>query len=103
MVHMTKFHDNPTLDELLGDPITRAVMHADRVDPLKLEATLRSLAREVAGRSAAWATALVGEAEGARFDRSAVGPLSRPVGVFRDTASRCTSGPGIRSQRCGAP
>ena len=53
MPHMTRFHDDPTLDELLGDPITQAIMRADRVDPPKLEAMLRSLAREVAGRSRA--------------------------------------------------
>jgi hypothetical protein len=102
MVHMTKFHDDPALDELLGDPMTRAIMRADRVDPLKLEAMLRSLAREIAGRSGASPTALV-EAEGVRFDRNAVGPLSQPVGVFQDTASSCVSGPGMRSRHCGAP
>jgi hypothetical protein len=84
---MTKFHDDPTLDELLGDPITQAIMHADRVDPAKLEAMLRSLARAVAGRSRT----------------SAVGPLSRPVGASRDTTTCCWSGPGIRSQHCGTP
>jgi hypothetical protein len=101
MVHMTKFHDNPTLDELLGDPITQAIMHADRVDPPKLEAMLRSLAREIAGRSGVSATALV-EAESARFDRSAAGPLSRPVGMSQDTAFCCASGLGIQSQHGGA-
>jgi hypothetical protein len=70
-------HDDPTLDELLGDPITQAVMIADRVDPPALAAMLRSLAREIGGRPGAPA--------------------------LREAASRCTSGPGIRSQRCGAP
>jgi hypothetical protein len=102
MLHMTKFHDEPTLDELLGDPITQAIMRADRVDPAELEAMLRSLARAVAGRSRASATSLV-ETEGARFDRSAVGPFSRPLGSSRDTTSCCVSGPGIRSQHCGTP
>lgn len=102
MLHMTKFHDDLTLDELLGDPMTQAIMRADRVDPPKLEAMLRSLAREVAGRSRASLTALVGT-EGARLDRSAVGPLSRPVDVFRDTTSCCASGPDIRSQHCVTP
>jgi hypothetical protein len=102
MPHMTRFHDDPTLDELLGDPITQAIMHADRVDPPKLEAMLRSLAREVAGRSRASATARI-ETEGARRDRSALGVLSRPVGVPQDTTSCCVSGPGIRSQHCGTP
>jgi hypothetical protein len=101
MVHMTKFHDNPTLDELLGDPITQAIMHADRVDPPKLEATLRSLAREIAGRSGVSATALV-EAGSARFDRSAAGPLSRPVGRSQDTAFCCAPALGIQSPHRGA-
>jgi hypothetical protein len=48
---MTRFHTDPTLSELLGDPVTKAIMKADRVDPQKLEATLRSLAREIAGGS----------------------------------------------------
>jgi hypothetical protein len=48
---MTRFHTDPTLNELLGDPVTKAIMKADRVDPQKLEATLRSLAREIAGGS----------------------------------------------------
>jgi hypothetical protein len=50
-VHMTRFHTDPTLNELLDDPVTKAIMKADRVDPQKLEATLRSLAREIAGGS----------------------------------------------------
>jgi hypothetical protein len=47
---MTRLHADLTLNELLGDPVTKAIMKADRVDPQKLEATLRSLAREIAGR-----------------------------------------------------
>jgi hypothetical protein len=48
---MIKLQNDPTLDELLGDPMTRAIMSADRVDPLKLEAMLRSLGRQIGGRS----------------------------------------------------
>jgi hypothetical protein len=44
-------HDEPTLDELLGDPTTKALMTADDVDPLALEAMLRSVARAIASRS----------------------------------------------------
>ena len=33
-----------TLDELLADPVTRAVMEADGVDPLELETMLREVA-----------------------------------------------------------
>ena len=43
--------DEPTLDQLLGDPMTRAIMRADRIDPLQLEAMLRSLGRQIGGRS----------------------------------------------------
>jgi hypothetical protein len=47
---MIQCHNDPTLDELLGDPMTRAIMSADRVDPLKLEAMLRSLGRQIGDR-----------------------------------------------------
>jgi len=36
----------PTLAELMADPLTRAVMAADRVDPAALEASLRALVRK---------------------------------------------------------
>jgi hypothetical protein len=94
MVRMTKVHDEPTLDELLGDPMTQALMHADRVNPIELANMLASVAREIAGRSGGSATALVaGES-----DR-----LLRPMGMYRDAASRCVSGSRARSQPCGAP
>ena len=85
---MIQSHDDPTLDELLGDPITQAIMTADRVDPPQLEAMLRSIARAVGGRSGASATALV-EAASARFG-------------LRDTAC-CMSGSSARSRHCEAP
>jgi uncharacterized Fe-S cluster-containing radical SAM superfamily enzyme len=37
----------PTIAEILSDPIVRAVMEADRVDPVALEAQLRSLAKQI--------------------------------------------------------
>jgi hypothetical protein len=46
--------DEPTLDQLLGDPMTQALMTADRVDARALAAMLRSMAREINGRSGAW-------------------------------------------------
>jgi hypothetical protein len=94
MVHMTKFHDNPTLDELLGDSMTQALMNADRVDPLALAAMLRSVAREIAGRSGGSVTALVA----AESDR-----LLRPNGPYRDTAPSCVSGSRAQPQRCWGP
>jgi hypothetical protein len=96
---MTKLHDDPTLDELLGDPMTQAIARADRVDPAELEAMLRSLAREIGGRSGGSARAA---AASATFDRKAAGHLLPPVGL-RDPASACGSGSRIRSQQCGAP
>jgi hypothetical protein len=99
---MTPYRYDPTLDELIGDPITQAIMTADRVDRPKLEAMFRALAREIAGRPGGTATALL-EPESARFNRNAVGQGSWPIGVSRDTSSCGISGSRIRSQPCGAP
>jgi hypothetical protein len=96
---MTRLHHDLTLDELLGDPMTQAIARADRVDPAELEAMLRSLAREIGGRSGGSALAA---AASAPFERKAVGRLLQPIG-FRDAASGCASGSRIRSQQCGAP
>jgi hypothetical protein len=41
---MTTSHDDLTIDELLDDPMTQAIMQADRVDRSALEAMLRALA-----------------------------------------------------------
>jgi hypothetical protein len=97
---MTHCYDS-TLDELLGDPVTQAIMDADRVDPSQLAAMLRSTARAIGSRVGGSAAALT-EAESMRFDRSAVGRLSRPTGVFRDTASGRVSESRSRSRRSGA-
>jgi hypothetical protein len=70
------FDDNPTLDDLLGDPITQAIMTADGIDPQALAAMLASIARGIRGR-----------------------PSAR---VMRETASGCASGSRIRSQQLGA-
>jgi hypothetical protein len=40
-------HSQLTLADLLDDPITIAVMAADRVDPVALEAVLSALARKL--------------------------------------------------------
>ena len=91
---MTNIHDDPTLDELLGDPITQALMRADRVDPLALAAVLRAVAREIAGRSGGSATALFAAERDRRL---------RPMGAYRDTASGFVPGSRARSQRCRVP
>jgi len=41
---MTSYFRDPTLAELLSDPLTRAVMRADGVNPQELEASFRDLA-----------------------------------------------------------
>jgi hypothetical protein len=41
-----------TLGEMLADPIVRALMDADRVDPAELEAALRSVASRATLRPA---------------------------------------------------
>ena len=42
---MTTYFRDPTLVELLNDPLTHAVMQADHVNPQELENLLRDLAR----------------------------------------------------------
>jgi hypothetical protein len=99
MVRMTRFYDDPTLEELLGDSMTQAIIKADRVDRRKLEAMLRTMAREIAGDSGGSEKALV-EPEGGPSDRSAASALLRPTATLRDqAASCCVSGSRIRSQR----
>jgi hypothetical protein len=50
---MMSWHREPTLEEILADPITKAVMRADSVDLEELETLLRKLAvRSRAARKA---------------------------------------------------
>jgi hypothetical protein len=98
---MTRLHDDLTLDELLGDPMTQAIARADRVDPAELEAMLRSLAREIGGRSGGSAAARAAAAS-APLDRKAAGRPLQPIGL-RDPASGRGPGSRTRSQHCGAP
>jgi hypothetical protein len=44
----------PTIIEILSDPIVKALMLADRVDPETLEGQLRSMAQEIAELSERW-------------------------------------------------
>jgi hypothetical protein len=104
MAPTTRVYDDPTLCELLSDPLTQAVMKADRVDPAKLKAMLRSVVREIAGRSRSVggsAAALV-KAESAKCERASFDQLLQPIGVYRDTACGWNSGLHIRSQWRGA-
>ena len=42
----------PSLGEVLSDPIIQAVMKADGVNPVSLEAELRQIARQLGGDAA---------------------------------------------------
>jgi len=42
---MYRHHREPTLEDMLSDPIIRAVMDADRVDPHELQAMLKDVGR----------------------------------------------------------
>jgi len=101
---MIQFHDDPTLEELLRDPITQAIMAADGVDPRKLEAMMRFTAGAIGWRSGASAAALLDAV--ARFDRSSVGEPSPPSDVLQDTVYGHGPGSRIRprqsSRRSGA-
>jgi hypothetical protein len=101
MVPTTRIHDDcPTLYELLSDPLTQAVMKADRVDPAKLKAMLRSVAREITARSgsAGGSAAAFVKAESAKFERTSFDQLLQPIDVYRDTACGWVSGSRIYSQ-----
>jgi hypothetical protein len=93
-MRMNKIHDGPTLEELLRDPMTQALMNADRVDPLALADMLRSVTREIAGRSGGSAPLLVAAESDRHF---------WPKGLYRDTARCHASGSRARSQHCWEP
>ena len=61
------FQEDPAIFDLLGDPVTQAVMRADRVDPRELEAMLRALLRPAGA-----AKGDSRDAEGESFDHPAV-------------------------------
>src|SRR5262249_42020479 len=48
---MNSRHGELTLEEMLSDPIIRAVMEADEIDPQELAATLRQTGRMLARRT----------------------------------------------------
>jgi hypothetical protein len=50
---MNSRHGEPTLEEMLSDPIIRAVMEADGIDPQELAASLRQTGRTLARRARA--------------------------------------------------
>jgi hypothetical protein len=99
---MTTFRGEPTIDDLLGDPLTDAIMKADRVDPSELEAMLRALTARIA-RLASRSNGDALDAEGVTFDRNAVGRFLRSMDRGRSEVSRRSAAPSsLRSQLCGA-
>ena len=51
---MNSRQGEPTLEEMLSDPIVRAVMEADRIDPHELAATLREVGRKLSRERASY-------------------------------------------------
>jgi hypothetical protein len=100
---MTTSRDDLTIDDLMHDPVTRALMKADRVDPSALEAMLRALAPRIAhaaGRSNDDAP----DVASIPFDRNAVSRFLRSMDRPRSETSRCVAAwSNMRSQLCGAP
>ena len=112
---MTMSLDDLTIDDLLRDPMTQAIMQADGVDPSELETMLRVLAARLArpaGQSnddapddhAVGDDAL--DAERVPFDRNAVGrsllsisPVSISPGRS-ETSRRVAARSSFRPQLC---
>ena len=94
---MTTPRDELTIDDLLGDSLTHAIMKADRVDPSELRAMLLALAPLVAhaaGRSSdsdLAARCATGRRAFGRFLRS----MDRDGG---ETSCRAATRSGLRSQ-----
>jgi hypothetical protein len=84
---MTICFEEPTVDELLGDPLIRMVMHADGVDTTALRAMFGVLTAELATRP---------KPAPARRPVSAMGGFLRLIAGPRDTMS------GRESCFCGA-
>ena len=91
-----------TLDDLLTDPVTQAVMQADHVDSNSLRAMLGSLAVDI-GNVAPKSIIKKNESACAGFNRSAATPSHHPA---TDRQSRlpaiAAAGSGIRLYFCGA-
>jgi hypothetical protein len=98
--------DDPTINDLLRDPMTQAIMRADGVNPMEFEALLRALAARLA-RPADRANdnivdVHVHDAERMPFDRNAVGRRPLPMSLSRgEASSRLAARPSIRSQLGG--
>jgi len=65
-VFMNWRHREPTLDEILSDSITKAMMKADGIDPQELAASLRQVRLSPVRRSRQWGPWSTTEALGRR-------------------------------------
>ena len=99
---MTTSQEELTIDDLLGDPLTHAIMKADRVDRSELETLVRALAARIA-RFAGGSNDDALDAEGLAADRNAVCRFLRSMDRGRSEVSRRVAAQSsLRSQRCGA-
>jgi hypothetical protein len=99
---LTTFQNDLTIDELLGDPITHAIMKADRVDPLQFEAMLRAL-QLWAARAAGRPEDDIRSAERTPFACNAGGRFLSSRGPGQSESSRRVAPrSSIRSILCGA-
>jgi hypothetical protein len=99
---MTASRDELTIDDLLGDPLTHAVMKAGRVDRSELEAMVRALAARIARRAGGSNDDAL-DAERVAFDSNAVSRFLRSMDRGRSEASRRVAArSSMRSQPCGA-
>jgi hypothetical protein len=99
---MTTPRDELTIDDLLGDPLTHAIMKADRVDRSDLEAMVRALAARIARLSGGSNDEPL-DAERVAFDCNAVSRFLRSMDRGRSEVSRRVAArSSLRSQPCGA-
>jgi hypothetical protein len=97
---MTRSSEELTIDELLRDPMTRAIMKADRVDAAALEAMLRSLVSFTGYATCRRPTGLEGHASLG----SIAGESLRRRAPRQDLSSSCFGVMrNIRLQLCGTP
>jgi hypothetical protein len=103
---MTKSYDDLTIDELLDDPLTHAIMRADRVNPAELRAMLRALAAPAA-RSDGRPSDGDRDGDDAPSGRNAAAPSRRSTGrdggeTSRRVATRSGLQPQFHPQVCSA-
>ena len=83
---MAKPHNGETLAGLLRDPLIRAVMRADHVEPAELEASLATVAARLQRRNRSASVALVAQRREVSADTD---PFLTSVLAERASASVC--------------